>query len=207
LSRNNPRIIYIVRDPRDVAVSFYHHNVKAGNIPDNYPMEHFIPRFIAAEFDRKWGSWSDHVSSWLALREDRPEFLLLRYEDMKKDPIRELQHICSFLRQNSFPPIDTSLPALQRAVELSSCERMRKLEMTEGKNWVVTKHTRHDKPFVRTAAAGGWKKTLSPAAVASIETAWGPLMQRLGYEPMQTQVRLELSSRFTSESTPTRDRS
>jgi len=200
------RIIYIVRDPRDVAVSFYHHNVKAGNLPDNYPMELFIRRFIAAEFDRKWGSWSDHVSSWLALREDRPEFLLLRYENMKTDPIRELQRICSFLRHNSFPPIDTSFPALERAVELSSCERMRKLEMTEGKKWVLTKDTRHDKPFVRTGIAGGWKKTLSPDAVASIEAAWGPLMHRLGYEPVEIQVRHELSPRFISEATPTRDR-
>src|SRR5438552_9329342 len=56
-----PRVIYIVRDPRDVAVSFYHHNLKAGNIPDDYPMESFVPRFIAAEFDSKWGSWSDNV--------------------------------------------------------------------------------------------------------------------------------------------------
>ncbi len=39
-----PRVIYIVRDPRDVAVSFYHHNVKARNIPDGYPMDDFIPQ-------------------------------------------------------------------------------------------------------------------------------------------------------------------
>src|SRR5215470_5689419 len=37
------RVIYIVRDPRDVAVSYYHHNVKARNIPDNYAMNSFIP--------------------------------------------------------------------------------------------------------------------------------------------------------------------
>src|SRR6202161_2767232 len=64
-----PRVIYIVRDPRDVAVSFYHHNVKTGNIADDYPMRDFIPRFINAEFDTKWGSWSDHVRSWLFLRQ------------------------------------------------------------------------------------------------------------------------------------------
>ena len=49
------RIIYIVRDPRDVAVSFYHHHIKAGNIAEDYPIADFVPRFIAGEFDAKWG--------------------------------------------------------------------------------------------------------------------------------------------------------
>src|SRR3979411_2209391 len=45
------QIIYIVRDPRDVAVSFYHHSVKARNIPDNYPMEDFKLRFTNPALD------------------------------------------------------------------------------------------------------------------------------------------------------------
>jgi len=32
-----PHVIYIVRDPRDVAISFYHHNVKAGIFPTTTP--------------------------------------------------------------------------------------------------------------------------------------------------------------------------
>src|ERR1700691_3701284 len=71
-----PRVIYIVRDPRDVAVSFYHHNVKARNISDDYPISSFVPRFIAGEFDRKFGSWRDNVLSWTVLRKDDPRFLM-----------------------------------------------------------------------------------------------------------------------------------
>src|SRR5260370_5528776 len=78
-----PRVIYIVRDPRDVAVSFYHHNVKARNIPDGYPLASFVPRFIAGEFDRKFGSWGDHVLSWTALRANELDFVMLVYVDMK----------------------------------------------------------------------------------------------------------------------------
>src|SRR5947207_1040125 len=91
------RTIYIVRDPRDVAVSFYHHNIKAGNLPDGYPMDDFIVRFMAAEFDTKWGSWADNVMSWICLREHQANFLSLTYEQMQKDPARELGKIANFL--------------------------------------------------------------------------------------------------------------
>ena len=177
-----PRVIYIVRDPRDVAVSFYHHNVKARNIPDDYPMPSFVPRFIAGEFDRKFGSWRDNVLSWTVLRKDDPRFLMLRYEDMKSDTASTLAEIVAFLDRCSFRKIDSNPQAVQRAIDLSSPERMRLLEKQEGGNWVLTKDTRNDKPFIRPATSGGWKSQLSPESVREIESAWGDLMQSLGYE-------------------------
>jgi hypothetical protein len=180
-------VIYIVRDPRDVAVSFYHHNVKAGNIPDNYPMADFVPRFINAEFDMKWGSWSEHARSWLLLRHGKPGFIFLRYEDMKLQPLEELERIAALLRTLSFSSIETSNGQLQRAIELSSPERMRALEKQQANDWVLTRSTRSDKPFVRSATAGAWKQQLPEASVALLEKAWGNLMRSLGYV-LQTTV-------------------
>jgi hypothetical protein len=171
-------IIYVVRDPRDVAVSFYHYSIKNRHISDGYPLEKFVSRYVSVKvgpmYDR-WGSWADHVTSWVALRQGRDGFLLLRYEDMVEDPKRELAKVADMLK------LDVNPERLSRAVELSSAGRMRRLEKEQHDAWSQTAKTRSDMPFVRTAAAGGWRAELSSAAIAEIEEAWGITMQTFGY--------------------------
>jgi len=113
---------------------------------------------------------------------------MLRYEDMKQDPIQALTKVVDFLERNSFRKINFSAEALQRAIDLSSPERMRALEKQEAGRWVLTKGTRSDKPFVRSAISGVWKSQLSADSVAAIESAWGDLMQSLGYELVSTRT-------------------
>src|ERR1022692_777795 len=178
---NYPRVIYIVRDPRDVAVSFYHHNIKAGIIPDDYPMDEFIPGFVAAKYDSRWGSWADNVMSWMAMRQGRSSFLLLRYEDMKENTPRELLKVARFLQDAGFPNIATSSDRLARAVELSTPERMRVLEKEQSRQHHQLRRTRQDKPFIRSAKSGGWQTDLSQRSMELIESEWGSIMQTLGY--------------------------
>jgi hypothetical protein len=178
-----PRVIYVVRDPRDVAISYYHHNVKVRNIAEDYSLESFVPRFIAGEFDRKFGTWRDNVLSWLAARGEDPNFLMARYEDLKNETEPTLRKIVCFLDRCSFHPIASDSSALLRSIEMSSVERMRELEARESRTWVLTRNTRSDKPFVRTAIIGQWRSQLPQKSAMEIELAWGDLMQRLGYEP------------------------
>ena len=171
-----PRVIYVVRDPRDVALSQFHMNRKRNVIGDDYPLEKWIPSFLEGQTSVYPGSWREHVSSWLTARQGRPNFLLLRYEDMASDPGRELARIASFLKMN--PPPEQ----ITQAVSRSSADQMRQLERATAHLWSTTKDTRRDIPFVRSARAGGWRTDLPPASVAQIEAAWGPLMRWLGYE-------------------------
>jgi hypothetical protein len=170
------KVIYIVRDPRDVLLSYYEFQLKRRVITEECSLEDFVPRFMEAEFEPKTGSWRDHVLSWIATRTGQQTFLLLRYEDMLANPQQESAKIASFLG------LDSSADRIARAVELSSADRMRKLEKEQSGQWKETKNTRQDKPFVRKAVSGGWKSALPEHCVAELESAWGDVMRSVGYQ-------------------------
>ena len=175
------RVIYIVRDPKDVAVSQYHYQIKRRVLQEGHPMEEFVARFVAGE-TCPYGSWGENVGSWLAARQTNPDFLLLRYEDMIRKTDVELVKIAKFLS------IDPDPERIRRAVEQSTADNMRKMEQQEAGKWESTKDTRKDKFFVRSAKAGEGKAALPAACIAQIEGAWGRLMQYLGYELISGQA-------------------
>lgn len=176
------KIVYVVRDPRDVALSQYHFHRKRRLVEDGAPVEQFITRFVAGGTS-PYASWGENVGGWLATRHGRPGFLLLRYEDMMAHPTQELAKLAFFLG------IEADVPQLEQVVARSSADQMRKLEQQQAHLWSSTRNTRQDVPFVRVAKAGGWKSGLSDASVAEIEEAWGHLMQFLGYDLTTTKGR------------------
>jgi aryl sulfotransferase len=112
----------------------------------------------------------------MGTRMNHPGFLLVRYEDLVQDPTRELCRLASFLG------IAANTEALTQAIERSSANRLRQLERVEHEAWVTTKGKRADVPFIADAVAGTWKQKLPQPSVSLIESAWGHLMNSLGYE-------------------------
>jgi len=170
-----PRVVYIVRDPRDVLVSQYHYHRKLRKIEDDSPIEKFVTRFLAGE-TCPHGSWGQNVTTWLFTSEGSPRFLLLRYEDLIADTARELVKVVNFLHLSAVEQ------QIAQAVERSSADRMRKLEKAQAGKHTLFKGTRNDLSFVRAAGSGGWRNDLPAPQVARIEAAWGHLMHHLGYE-------------------------
>jgi hypothetical protein len=170
------RVIYIVRDPRDVAVSQYHYQLKRQVLSTDSPIEEFVHRFVLGE-TCPYGSWGENVSSWVAARSGSADFLLIRYENMIDQPLIEVAKLASFLKLKATPEL------IMNAVERSSAGHLRKLEKLQADQWDSTKGTRTDIAFVREAACGRWKSALPGGCVAEIEAAWGPLMCWLKYDP------------------------
>src|SRR5271155_62087 len=146
-----PRVVYIVRDPRDVVVSQYHYHRKLRKLDDDSPIEKFVTRFLAGE-TCPHGSWGQNIATWLYTSEGSPRFLWLRYEDLIADTPRELAKVVSFLQ------LPASAEQIAQAVERSSADRMRKLEKEHQHG--LYRDSRKDMSFVRAAGSGGWRKDL-----------------------------------------------
>lgn len=175
------RVVYIVRDPRDVLVSYYHYARKTWHIADDMPIAGFAQNFVRGNWD-VFGSWREHVGGWLGARRGDEDFLVVRYEDLIASPEKHLRRILTALDR----PV--SEERLARSVDLSSAGRMRELELREGKRWRGVNRTRRDIPFVGKARPGGGLSEVPAEAVQLIERAWKEPMERLGYDVPSTEI-------------------
>jgi len=184
------KVLYIVRDPRDLVLSYYDFQRRCRQIPDSYPLADYVDDFVNARLiSADWGSWGENVASWLYTRQNQSGFLLMRYEDLKTDTPRELQRVASFL------DLEVTPERLNRAIEASSSQRMRELEQSQSDQWVATKKHRKDIPFVGEATIGRWHSDLPVPLAAKIESTWGSLLSALGYTLLAREVQFTESAR------------
>ena len=71
------KVLYIVRDPRDVVLAEYHFGIKQRLHDETYPLADYIPRFLAGNTGHAYGSWFEHLASWYFSRRNDPHFCWL----------------------------------------------------------------------------------------------------------------------------------
>lgn len=163
-----PRVIYLVRDGRDVYVSYYHY--RKNQLDESETLGDFIRRE-----DHYPSSWSDHVRSWLGSSGDRPNLLLVRYEDLLERPLEELKRMVDFIG------LDVTGEQLAQAIQDSSFSEMRRIDQTKGRKYNLT----GTKDFVRKGKAGSWQDEFSAEDIAYLKAKEGDLLIELGYEADQ----------------------
>ncbi|XP_042333093.1 sulfotransferase 1C2-like isoform X2 [Sceloporus undulatus] len=92
--QHNCKIIYLARNIKDCAVSYFHFHLMNTTLPEPGNWDQFLEDFIAGNVN--WGSWFDHVHGWWNAKSDHP-VLYLFYEDVKEDPAQEICKIAQFL--------------------------------------------------------------------------------------------------------------
>ena len=163
--------IYIVRDPRDVAISLAAHN---GSTIDAAIADMATPSYGTQNSDQAafevWGSWSEHTRSWT--EKPHEAVLVLRYEDMHADATPTFTAVAQHLRQKPTPE------QIAEAIELSSFKELRDAEIAAGD--FRERSERADR-FFREGRAGEWRETLTPEQVRSIEETHRDQMVKFGY--------------------------
>ena len=162
--------IYLVRDPRDVAVSYSHHT---GKSIDETIAIMADPEAATGGDDRKvyerLSSWSIHVHFWT--RRPDPRLLVLRYEDLLRDPGRAFGEVIRFLGME--PPEDR----LGRAISFSTFDVLREQEQRSG----FAERPESAAAFFRAGKSGQWRDALTPAQAARIERDHEAEMRQFGY--------------------------
>ena len=177
---NSLGVIYIVRDPRDVVISYAHHIDKPVSetlklIEDNFmldPEENSVPVYT--------GSWTFHYNSWKPFKASN-KYLLIRYEDLIKDKEKTFRNALIFIKNLSNGSFEVSDSKIKKVIQEIEFEKLKKLEEKQG--FSEAKENKNGKkiPFFRKGLSGQWKKNLDLKIINSIEKSCGKEMRELGY--------------------------
>lgn len=184
----NEKIVYIYRDPRDVAVSASHYfKIRpeanstyrlATKLPAGLRIYHallqrhshvidtIVEGMISGTHQGHWLQvpWNEHVSGFL----DERAVLSINYETLSQAPVETCDRICSFLE------IEVNHSVIKRSVEAQSfAARKREFEK---------KGDQRKAEFMRSGVAGAWKSVLNPQQASLLSNAFADLLDKLGYE-------------------------
>ena len=186
---NTIATIHIVRDPRNVITSLKnHYNLSSYNDAkkflffkdqilslSNQEKEKYLnkekyplPQFI--------GSWQTHYLSWKNMKMN---YLLIKYEDLLKQPIKEFTKLSNFIGRllgNKFTDENVS-----NAVKLSSFDNLKEMENKHGFTESPVNSDGKKNKFFFLGPKNNWKKILDKEIIGNINNEFMAEMKELGY--------------------------
>jgi hypothetical protein len=174
------RVIYLMRDPRDVMLSY--HRFAAAVFNYRGDLSAFARDWVCG---RIWpGSWQEHINSWLGPCSNPRTFNLdiLRYEDFISDPINHSLKLAGLLG------VPASRERVANVIADTSPDAMRRRAAAGNPGAPAGFKA------VGAATSGSWKKIIGgehEQAIQVLEEFTADTMRRFGYEPL-------LSSRYLS---------
>ena len=187
--KNNTRgIIYIVRDPRDISVSWSRHsNISIQKSIDfmtndtavQYWME---PPKSGEIFNNKnrprtlLSSWEKHVRSWTTLDWDIP-ILILRFEDLVYEKEKVIKKLINFFEKNygfKFKKVNEKIKNILKSTDF------KKLKKEEKENGFV--ESVNNREFFSVGKKDQWKNKLNNNQIMQIENKFYKEMKYFSYK-------------------------
>lgn len=181
-SRGNPifpeeitkGVVYIIRNPLDVAISYSFHNNEP--IDDTIAILNDDFSKLCEEEGRLFvqtrqliRSWSSHVRSWLD--ESKLPVHVIRYEDMLEDPLNSFGSAVNFL------DLQYREAEIMKAINNSSFDTLKDMEKKEG----FIERGANTEVFFREGKPNEWETGLSLIQANEIVLHHGKFMKRFGY--------------------------
>ena len=181
--KNTLATIYIVRDPRNVITSIKNHYIienyekslefmtneqKIIGIKKNPNLEIDLPTVIS--------SWKNHYNSWKKLN---AKYLLIKYEDLINEPLKEFTKIVKFLEQIS--NFKFKLKDVIESVDNCDFVNMKNQENNHGFVEAPTNNLGEPMKFFNLGPNNNWEKMLNPKIVKNLENEFGSEMKEIGY--------------------------
>ncbi|KAL8220167.1 UNVERIFIED_CONTAM: hypothetical protein K2H54_039933 [Gekko kuhli] len=162
------KIIFTMRNPKDVMISLYHFSNVMKVYKDTETLEEFLEEFL--EGNVPYGSWFDHVKGWVKLK-GRDNFFLVTYEELQQDLRGCVEKICRFLGK------ELTSQQIDSVVENSSFQKMKDNKMC---NYTLLPDTYMDHQkgqFLRKGICGDWKNHLTPKQEEHFDRVYREKMQ------------------------------
>lgn len=165
------KIVYIVRDPRDVVISFAKHMGTDLDIGVKWMNDKYrtltSTDIRTADF---LGAWDAHVLSFL--NDDIRDVLIIKFEDIRANPVQEFTKVIQHVG------LELDHAKVRKSVELTALDRLKNQE--EEKGFKESSPHAKDKFFGK-GEIGGWKGKLTQKQRYRLEKDLGSMMKRLGY--------------------------
>lgn len=168
-------VIYLVRNPYDLAVSFSRHlgvdidKTIAIMNNENYQLSVPTKKYLT-QMPQLLNTWSNHVQSWLEL--EQIPLLLVKYEQLIKQPYAEFSRILEFLN------LPFSDDRLNDAIQFASFDNLSKLEKMHG----FEEKSVHSENFFHTGKNYYYKNHLNENQIKTIFEQHSKMIKHLGYE-------------------------
>ncbi len=153
-------VIYIIRNPLDVAVSYAHHDqLSIDRVIERMNEDYTLASLGNREFfniPETLGTWSEHVVSWVS--NGHIPVHVVRYEDMKREALN------TFTKAVEAMGLKYSEEKISAAIKNSSFERLQAQE----KESFFKEKTAVSNSFFRSGKIGDWKTKLNDNQVEKI---------------------------------------
>ncbi|XP_026171586.1 sulfotransferase 2B1-like [Mastacembelus armatus] len=168
-----PRVIYVMRNPKDVFTSAFHFYGATSFHVHPGPQSEFLHNFLKGKV--AYGSWFDHVKGWLNA-EDKENIMFISYEELIVDLKDSVTRIAQFLEK----PLEAEV--IEKIADRCLFKNMKQNKMS---NYSVVPREFMDQTkseFLRKGISGDWKNQLSAAEAEYFDKVYKDKMKDVNYK-------------------------